>query len=307
MNELTRLEDLTAIKGPLALAIGVFDGIHLGHQEVIRAAAEYAHQHDGTAVMMTFEPHPAAVLSPAGAPPRVMNQRYQQRLIADLGVAHLLALRFDQELATVTAEDFVAQLVSHGRPLGCISVGFTWSFGKGRAGNIHHLMDAGARHGFAVYGVPPVKLGDRVISSTWLREAVQAGDLPQARQLLGRSFGYLGKVEQGKQLGRQLGFPTANIRIESDVHPPQGVYACWVEVAGQWLPAVANWGRRPTVEAAGALMLEAHLLDWQGDLYDQEVEIRLEHHLRPEQRFDGVEALKKQIAVDVAAAHEILR
>lgn len=307
MNEWTRLEDLAAIKGPLALAIGVFDGIHLGHQEVIRAAAEYAHQHGGTAVMMTFNPHPAAVLSPTGAPPRVMNLHYQQRLIADLGVEHLLALPFDRQMAAVEADDFIASLVKQGRPLGCISVGYTWTFGKARAGNIHRLMDGGARHGFAVYGVPPVKLGERVISSTWLREAVRAGDLAVARQLLGRSFGYLGVVEQGKQLGRQLSFPTANIRIDSEVHPPLGVYACRVKVADEWLPAVANWGRRPTFETAGALVLEAHLLDWQGELYGQEIEIRLEHHLRSEQRFDGVEALKKQIAADVAAARVVLR
>jgi riboflavin kinase/FMN adenylyltransferase len=307
MNEvMTRLEELEALKGPIALAIGVFDGIHRGHQEVIRAAVAFAEQHDGTAVMMTFDPHPAAVLSPAGGPARVMNLRYQRQLAVEMGVSAVLALPFDRKMAAVEAEDFVAQLVRHARPLGCVSVGYTWSYGKDRAGTIHHLMDAGAQFGFAVYGARPVKWGERVISSTWLRETVRAGDLALARQQLGRSFGYLGVVVQGKQLGRKIGFPTANLRIESQVYPPHGVYACRLKIAGKWWPAVANWGRRPTVETAGEQVWEAHVLDWQGDLYGQELEIRLEQALRPEMQFDGVDALKKQIAADVEAARGIL-
>jgi len=303
---LTRLEEMAGLKGPIALAIGVFDGLHLGHQEVIRAAVAFAQQHEGTAVMMTFDPHPAAVLSPVGAPARVMSLRYQQRLVVEMGVEAVLALPFDRTLAAMEADAFVTQLVRQARPLGCVSVGYTWSYGKDRAGTIHHLMDAGAQLGFAVYGAPPVKWGERVISSTWLRETVRAGNLELARQQLGRSFGYLGTVVQGQQLGRQIGFPTANLRIESEVHPPHGVYACRVKLAGAWRPAVANWGCRPTVQTAGQQLLEVHVLDWQGELYGQELEVRLEQFLRPEQRFAAVDALKRQIAIDVVNAREVL-
>lgn len=305
MSLLTRLEELATLRGPVALAIGVFDGLHRGHAEVVRAAVEHAHQHAGTAVVMTFDPHPAAVLSPGREPPRLSSLRHRQKLAAALGAQHLLALPFDPQLAATTAEVFVARLVD-ACALGCVSVGFTWTFGKGRSGNVHMLMDAGAQHGFAVYGVPPVREGERVISSTWLREAVRAGDLETAHRLLGRAFGYWGEVVLGRQLGRQLDFPTANVRLETEVHPPLGVYACRVEVDGIWQPAVCNLGRRPTIVNEGELTLEAHLLDWSGDLYGREVEVRLEARLRAEQKFESVAALRAAIQSDAAQARALL-
>ncbi len=305
---LTRLEDLSTLRGPVALAIGVFDGLHRGHQEVVRAAAEHARQHNGTAVVMTFDPHPAAVLSPGRQPPRLTTLEHRQKLAAELGAAHLLALPFDRTTAATSAGMFIDRLAA-ACPLGCVSVGYTWTFGRDRQGNVHQLMDTGARHGFAVYGVPPVKEGDRVISSTWLREAVRAGDLAAARLLLGRPFGYHGRVTPGRQLGRQLNFPTANVTLETEVHPPAGVYACRAEVDGDgiWRPAVCNLGRRPTVENNGPLTLEVHLLDWTGDLYDHEIEVRLESHLRPERRFGSVEELQTAIRQDADTARRSLQ
>ncbi len=307
MPRLTRLEDLASLRGPIALAIGVFDGLHRGHQEVVRAAAEHARQHNGTAVVMTFDPHPAAVLSPGREPLRLTTLAHREKIAAEFGAPYLLALPFDQTTAATPAEAFVNRLAA-ACSLGCVSVGYTWTFGRDRQGNVHQLMDAGARYGFAVYGVPPVKEGDRVVSSTWLREAVRAGDLATARLLLGRPFGYLGQVIQGRQLGRQLGFPTANLSLETEVHPPTGVYACRVEVGGdgRWHSAVCNLGRRPTVEHDGALALEVHLLDWSGDLYDQTIEVRLESHLRPERRFTSVGELQNAIRQDAATAKEQL-
>lgn len=300
---LTRLEDLAPLRGPVALAIGVFDGLHRGHQEVVRAAAEHARQHNGTAVVMTFDPHPAAVLCPERRPPRLTTLDHRQKLAAELGAARLLALPFDRATAATPPEDFIDRLAS-ACALGCVSVGYTWTFGRDRQGNVHRLMDAGARHGFAVYGVPPVKEGDRVISSTWLREAVSSGDLDTARRLLGRPFGYHGRVVPGRRLGRQLDFPTANVTLATEVHPPAGVYACRVEVNGDgiWRPAVCNLGRRPTVENDGPLTLEAHLLDWTGDLYEHELEVRLESHLRPERRFASLEELQTAIRQDALMA-----
>jgi riboflavin kinase/FMN adenylyltransferase len=306
MSRLTRLEDLSDLPGPVALAIGVFDGVHRGHQEVIRAAVEHANQHRGTPVVMTFDPHPATVLNPSRVPPRLTVLEHQERLTRELGVMDLLALPFDRAMAETSAGQFIDGLVRGCRPLGCISVGYTWTFGKGREGNVHQLMDAGARAGFAVYGVPPLKVGDRVVSSTWVREAVAAGDLETAKVLLGRSFGYWGRVVKGRQLGRTLAFPTANVMLRTQVHPPAGVYACRAEVAGVWRAAVCNVGYRPTVEADGELTLEVHVLDWQGELYGQLMEVRLEQGIRPEQRFAGLDALATQIRMDVDVARRLL-
>jgi riboflavin kinase/FMN adenylyltransferase len=297
-----RIEELAGLPGPVAVAIGVFDGLHCGHQEVVRAAVEHARQHQGTAVVLTFDPHPAAVLNPEKVPLLLTTPAHRRRLAAEMGAERLVALPFTPEFAATPADAFIRGLVEICQPLGCVSVGYDWRFGKGGAGNVHQLMDAGAREGFAVYGVPPVRVQERVVSSTWVREAVTAGDLDLAKRLLGRSFGYWGTVVKGRQLGAQIGFPTANVLLETQVHPPQGVYVCEVIVGAQRCRAVCNLGRRPTVETKGALALEAHLLDWQGDLYGQPIEVRLRHHLRGEQRFDGVAALQAQIQRDTEAA-----
>ena len=309
MTRLTRIDELSQLPGPVALAIGVFDGLHRGHQEVVRAAVDHARQHNGTAVLMTFDPHPAVVLAPSKAPLRLTSARHQEVLASALGVRALLVCPFDREMADLSAEAFIESLVKACRPLGCVAVGYDWCFGRGRAGNVHRLLDAGAEAGFAVYGVPAVRDGltGQVISSTWVREAVRGGDLITVERLLGRRFGYLGVVEKGRQLGRELGFPTANVRLDSEVHPPAGVYASRVKIAGQWHSAVCNLGRRPTVEEAGRVLLEAHVLDWTGDLYGQEVEVVLEHFVRAERRFDGLEALKAQIVLDTAQARVRLK
>ena len=303
------MDELSRLAGPVALAIGVFDGLHRGHQEVVRAAVDHARQHRGTAVLMTFDPHPAVVLAPQKAPQRLTSARHQEVLAGAMGVSVVLACPFNREVAGLSADTFIAELVKACRPLGCIAVGYDWCFGRGREGNVHRLLDAGAEAGFAVYGVPAVKdeQTGQVISSTWVREAVRVGDLATAERLLGRRFGYYGMVEVGRQMGRELGFPTANLRLESEVHPPEGVYACRVRIADHWWGAVCNLGRRPTVEAAGTVLLEAHVLEWTGDLYGQEVEVVLEEFVRPEQRFAHLEALKAQIALDTAKARQLLK
>lgn len=297
-----RLEQLSQLEGPVALAIGVFDGLHLGHQEVIAAAAEHAHQHRGQAVVMTFEPHPLAVLRPELAPRRLCGPGHRLRLLRGLSVAGVLACPFTPELAATPAEDFVARLVGACQ-LGCISVGYTWTFGRGRGGNIHALMDLGQKHGFAVYGVPPVRVDGEVVSSTSIREAVGGGDLERAAHLLGRPYSLFGRVGEGRRLARELGFATANVMPEADQLPPFGVYAVRAEVGGVWRPGVANLGLRPTVEtAAAAPLLETHLFDWSGDLYGGGLEVRLEAFLRSEQRFASVAELRQQIERDAEAA-----
>jgi riboflavin kinase/FMN adenylyltransferase len=181
-------------------------------------------------------------------------------------------------------------------------VGYTWSFGHGREGNIHLLMEMGQEHGFAVYGVPPLKIDSQVVSSTLIREAVARGDFTRAATFLGREYSVFGTVVEGQKLGRQLGFPTANVAVENEQLPPLGVYAVEASMGTQWLPAVANLGRRPTVAADAEPSLEVHLLDWSGDLYGKDMEVRFKRHLRSEMKFSSLDELKAQIARDVAAA-----
>lgn len=306
MQVLRSIEELTGIPGPVALAIGVFDGLHLGHQEVIQAAQEHAIRHHGTAVVMTFDPHPLRVLRPAQAPQLLAGARYQNLLLERMGIAWSLLCPFTAGTAATPAESFVNALVRACHPLGCISVGYTWVFGKERGGNIHSLMDWGQRHDFAVYGVPPIKVHGEVVSSTLIRDAVAAGDLARAGQFLGRPYALFGRVGEGRRLARQLGFPTANVQIEAELLPPFGVYTVWAEVDGRRRAGVANLGVRPTVESAGAPSLEVHFFDWAGDLYGQDLEVELGAFLRPEMKFDGVAELKAQIERDTQAAKAIL-
>lgn len=301
------ISELSQIPGPVSLAIGVFDGLHLGHQEVIRAALEHASQHHGHAVVMSFDPHPLSVLRPEMMPKRLCGERHRTHLLKEMGVTGTLLCPFTRETAETSAEDFVNSLVQSCSPLGCISVGYTWSFGKNRSGNIHSLMDLGQRHDFAVYGVPPIRIGGEVVSSTLIRDAVMEGDLSRANQMLGRPYSLLGEVIQGRKLARQLGFPTANVRLEAEVLPPYGVYLVEARVAGTWLPGIANLGVRPTVdEGHPAPSLEVHVLDWKGDLYGQDLEVRLGAFLRSEKKFSSVDELRQQIEQDVSAARSRL-
>ena len=302
MQVLRSIDALSTLPGPLALAVGVFDGIHIGHQEVIRAAQEHATQHHGTAVVVTFDPHPAHVLRPGSAPKLLCGSRHQQLVLAQIGIPCLLACPFTAETAKTPARDFIQQLVEAARPLGCISVGYTWSFGHQREGDIHLLMEMGQQHDFAVYGVPPLKIDGEIVSSTLIREAIATGDFIKAASLLGREYSFFGSVVEGRKLGRQLGFPTANVDVENEQLPPLGVYAVQARIDSVWLPGVANLGRRPTLADNAEPSLEVHLLDWSGDVYGKDMEVRFTRLLRPEMKFSGLDELKAQIQRDIVAA-----
>ncbi len=309
MKTLTRIEELSQVPGPLALAIGVFDGVHRGHQEVIRGAMDFSEKHGGTAVVMTFDPHPLKVLRPEMAPRLLCSTRHKLRILEQLGVTHTLVAPFNEETARTSSRQFVEDLVGACQPLGFVSVGYTWTFGKGREGNIHQLMELGEAHGFGVYGVPAVQMDGQVVSSTRVREAVRTGDFTTARALLGRDYAVLGEIVKGKQLGRQLGFPTANVAMENEELPPNGVYAVKVHGADAGVRnwnGVANLGIRPTVETGEVeRSLEVHLLDFEGDLYGVEVEVDFVKQLREEKKFSGLDELKAQIARDVQQARDI--
>ena len=250
MQVLRSIPELAQVPGPVFLAIGVFDGVHLGHQAVISTATRHAAEAGGTAVVVTFDPHPAKILRPEKSPRLLTATQHKIALIRGLEVSHLLVLTFDRELASTSPEDFVRQLVAAARPLREICVGQEWSFGKNRAGNLALLQKLGAEFGFNVVGVEPVTSNGTIISSTAIRHAVEMGDFATTRRMLGRDYTILGTVEEGKHLGSSLGFPTANLSAHSEQFPPNGVYAAEGLLDGKTVRGVVNLGVRPTVDDA---------------------------------------------------------
>jgi riboflavin kinase/FMN adenylyltransferase len=306
MQILRSISELSQLSGPLFLAIGVFDGVHLGHQMVISTSARHAGEVDGTPVVVTFDPHPAKVLRPNDAPHLLTATQHKIALIRDLGVAHLLVLHFDREFAATRPEAFVRQLVTSSKPLREICVGHEWSFGQGRAGNLALLKQLGTSCDFDVVGVQAVTVNGEVVSSTAIRRAVAEGDLVKATQMLGREYTILGTVKEGEKLGRKLGFPTANLSAHSEQFPPNGVYVTEARLGSALHRGVANLGYRPTVGAEKPeRLLELHLFDLDKDIYGEEVEVRFLRYLRPEQKFEHLDALAAQIARDVAQARQL--
>ena len=307
MQVLRSISELDRLPGPLFTAIGVFDGVHLGHQAVISTSARHAQAAGGTPIVVTFDPHPAKVLRPQDAPHLLTATQHKISLIRELGVGHLLVLKFDRDFAATPPEDFVRQLVTHGKPLRQICVGHEWSFGRNRAGNLALLQQLGTTHGFDVIGIKPVTVNGTVVSSTAIRAAIEEGAFAKATEMLGREYTILGTVKRGAQLGRQLGFPTANISAHSEQFPPNGVYAAEAKLNGFAFRGVANLGYRPTVSAGEPeRLLELHLFGLDKEIYGEDVEVRFLRYLRPEQKFANLEALSAQIARDVQQARRDL-
>jgi riboflavin kinase/FMN adenylyltransferase len=306
MRILRSIPELAQISGPVFLAIGVFDGVHRGHQAVISNAAQHAEEAGGTAVVVTFDPHPAKFLRPQDSPRLLTATQHKIELIRALGVSHLLILKFDRELASTPPADFVGQLAAAAKPLREICVGQEWSFGKNRAGNLALLKELGGQLDFTVVGVEPVTSNGTIVSSTAIRKAVELGDFETATRMLGRDYTILGTVEEGKHLGRSLGFPTANLSAHSEQFPPNGVYAAEGMLSGKTVRGVVNLGVRPTIgDGLPQRVLEFHLFDVDRDLYGEDVELRFLHYLRPERKFESLAALREQIARDVCEARKI--
>jgi riboflavin kinase / FMN adenylyltransferase len=306
MEILRSIPELERLPGPLFLAIGVFDGVHRGHQAVISTSADHARTARGTAVVVTFDPHPEKVLRPERAPHLLTATRHKIALTRALGVGHLLIINFDERFAATAPEDFVHQLVVHSKPLREICVGHQWAFGKNRRGNLELLKKLGAQFSFEVIGVPPVKANDEVVSSTAIRQAIENGDFAKAAAMLGREYTILGTVVRGDNLGKKIGFPTANLSAHSEQFPPNGVYAAEARIDGELHRGVVNLGVRPTI-MSGTLerVLEIHLFDFNRDIYGKDVEVRFVKYLRPEQKFDGVETLVAHIRRDIDQARQL--
>jgi riboflavin kinase/FMN adenylyltransferase len=307
MQILRSIPELSRLSRPLFLAIGVFDGVHRGHQAVISTSAEHAHLANGTPVVVTFNPHPMKVLRPMEAPHLLTATQHKIKLIRALGVQHLLVIKFDTTFAATTPEDFVQKLVRHSKPLREICVGHEWSFGKGRRGNLALLRKLGAQFDFDVVGIPAVTLGNgELVSSTAIRHAIEAGDLAKAAEMLGREYTILGTVVRGDHLGKKIGFPTANLSAHSEQFPPNGVYFAQATLNGVIYPGVVNLGHRPTVSSGKSeRVLEIHLLDFDHDIYGKDVEVRFVRYLRPEQKFENLDALARQIEFDVQQARQL--
>src|SRR5215468_2775226 len=306
MQILRSISELSQLPGPLFLAIGVFDGVHLGHQAVISTSAEHAQGVNGTPVVVTFDPHPEKILRPDKAPHLLTATPHKIALIRALGVRHLLIISFDKHFAATEPEDFVTQLVHHSKPLREICVGHEWSFGKNRRGNLQLLKRLGAQFDFNVVGIPPVTVNDEIVSSTTIRRAVEAGDLKKAAAMLGREYTILGTVVHGDNLGKKIGFPTANLSAHSEQFPPNGVYFAEAILDGERLPGVVNLGYRPTLSSGkSGRVLEIHLLDFEAGIYGKDLEVRFVCYLRPEKKFQSVDALVRQIERDVQRARKL--
>ena len=254
-------------------------------------------------MVLTFEPHPREFFAPDQAPTRLTSLREKCELLAGLGIDHVHVLHFDAVLAAMSADRFVDEVLVHGLQARKVLIGDDFRYGSKRAGDFDHLSAAGARLGFAAMQMETVLHGDQRASSTGVREALASGDMARARELLGRWYGISGRVVQGAQRGRTIGFPTANVEIRHNRPPCTGVFAVRVHGVGDApLPGVANLGRKPTVEAHAPLTLETHLLDWQGDLYNAYLRVDLLHRIRDERKFESLEALTLQIAADCETA-----
>ncbi|MBC8128439.1 MAG: riboflavin biosynthesis protein RibF [Gloeobacteraceae cyanobacterium ES-bin-144] len=250
MHLLTNISELTELPGPLALGIGVFDGVHLGHQSVIYETLRTAREADGTPVIVTFDPHPARILRPENSPRLLTSTTHKLQLLADCGVGHVLLVKFDAEFAANSPEDFIRLLAINSQSLEAICVGEDWAFGRNRSGDVSFLRQLGEKLDFSVIAVPPVKVDEAIVSSTLVRRAVEEGELALAEQYLGRPYTILGTVTAGKKLGRTIGFPTANLSAHNEQFPPNGVYAVIARLGRETFNGVANIGLRPSIENA---------------------------------------------------------
>ena len=306
---ITRLDSRDTIPDHLRgaiIALGNFDGFHLGHQEVVRAAVEWARGDGCPAIVATFDPHPVRFFRPDTPPFRLTTLDQRQELFAAAGADAMLVFHFDALFAANTAEDFVVKLLHHRFGAAGVVTGEDFTFGKGRGGNLAVLHDLGARAGIAARSVGPVMLGDEVVSSSRIRDALREGDCATAERLLTRPFAIRGLVQHGDKRGRTIGYPTANLEIGTYLRPRYGIYAVTGRLPdGTVLNGAASIGIRPTFEPPREL-LEPYFFDWSGDLYGQEIEVAFRHFLRPEAKFETMDGLIAQMDADCMLARELL-
>lgn len=292
---------------PVALTIGNFDGIHRGHQAMLKRLSSAARSLGIASCVMTFEPHPREFFAPDQAPTRLTSLREKLELLACLGVDRVQVVRFSYDFARVSAEDFISRILHRSLAVRWLLVGDDFRFGARRAGDFRMLQEAAPKYGFEVEAMPSVSVDGMRVSSTAIREALAAGNLALASRLLGRPYSISGRVIAGNKLGKKLGFPTANIQMKHNRPPLTGIFAVQVEglPAGP-LPGVASLGVRPTILEGGKPTLEVHLFDFDQDIYRRHLRVVFLHKLRDEEKYPDLGTLARRIAQDVEEAKEYL-
>jgi riboflavin kinase / FMN adenylyltransferase len=296
------------------VTIGAYDGVHRGHRAVIAEVRRIAAERGVPSAVVTFDRHPAQVVRPASAPQLLVDLEQKLELLETTGVDAVIVVPFDEERSTESAEDFVAEILVGAIGTSAIVVGEDFHFGKGRGGSVALLQQMGPENGFEVVGLSllgaqDIAMASHKVSSTAVRELLRAGEVAQARVLLGRPHEVRGHVVGGDQRGRTLGFPTANVKLPTDIClPADGIYAGWyIRPDHVALPAAINLGRRPTFyDDQPYSLLEAFVIDWSGDLYGEPARVQFVQRLRAELKFDGIDSLVAQMQRDVAKAREIL-
>ena len=288
------------------IALGNFDGFHLGHQAVVGEAVRWAKAEGRPAIVATFDPHPVRYFKPDAAPFRLTTLDQREELFAAAGADAMLVFTFDADFAAITAEGFVEGLLRDHLGAAGVVTGMDFTFGKGRGGNLELLSELGAASGLTARAVGPVEEGGEVVSSSRIRDALQSGDCATAARLMTRPFAIRGVVQHGDKLGRTINFPTANLALGSYLRPRYGIYAVTATLpGGVHVQGAANVGVRPTFDPPKEL-LEPYFFDWSGDLYGAEIEVAFHHFLRPEAKFDGLDALTTQMAKDCEEARRLL-
>ncbi len=287
-----------------SVALGNFDGVHLGHQEILRKTVETAHKKGRDAVVYTFDPHPRLVLNKVQDVPRITTPRERADLLEYLGIDVLVLAEFTLDFAAQTPEDFVQNVLVEELGVRNLFIGHNYRFGKARAGTPHTLKKMAPELGFVVHVVSPVTIGGQVVSSSRIREHLMKGEIREANVLLGREFTIEGRVIHGHHRGKGLGFPTANIKPEVKLHPPEGVYAVYCRVGEEMHQGVMNIGYNPTFKDR-RVSYEVHILDFDRDVYGEMIRVYLVDRLRSEMTFPNVEALKSQIIEDVVLSRTI--
>ncbi len=292
---------------PTALTIGNFDGVHLGHQAMLARLKQQARSLGLPACVLTFEPHPLELFAPQTAPTRLTSLREKLELLAAEGIECVHVSRFDRAYASLTAEAFIERVLIKGLGMRWLLIGDDFRFGARRAGDFSLLREASGRHGFALEAMPTVKFEGARVSSSAVRAALVAGRLAEAAVLLGRPYSISGRVVPGDKLGRQLGYPTANVQLRHNRPPLSGIFAVsTLDAQGRARSGAASLGLRPTVDHSGRPKLEVHLFDFSGNLYGQHLRVDFLHKIRDEEKFSDLEQLKARIAEDCAIAREFL-
>jgi len=295
--------DNAEILRPTVLTLGVFDGLHIGHQLIMKTVVERARAIGAVPTVITFDPHPRAVLHPESAPP--LLQTFDQKVegFGVLGIEQTIVVRFTREFSEIGAHDFLREVVKERLHAQEVYLGKGFAFGHDREGNIDLLKRVGKELGFVAGEVPEVSLRNRRVSSSKIRDLLSRGEVNLARRMLGRPYGVEGRVEHGAERGHQLGFPTANLHPQNRVIPRNGVYVTGTLIDGKWRRSVTNVGVRPTFESAAEPSVETFVMNWSGDLYGDVVRVRFLHRLRDEQKFSSLDDLKRQSSKDVARAN----